>query len=405
MNKPSKTRWMVVPCPDYDVEGLESWLEEQAGRGLFLSEDGFFLGFACFTVDAPRRARYRLEAAPKERAFSDFPDNKDAAISLMQEMGWQFVTEWREFLIYCTFDSSLPELNTDPAVQAISLKRVQSALSNRLFSVVYWLAIHPALNYFLRLPAFLLAILTLGTFRSVLLAALTLFLSLGALTDYLRLRKLRKKLRLGEPLQHGDGWKKRTRRYLARRAAEIPAMLLWVVLFVQVLGLKTDVHVPLESFGETIPFARAEALLAQSPDVHVTDLAATVHKQNDLLAPEIFSLHEYGSLAEGGSFRYQADYYALRTDALAARLAEEIYRCDLWGVKRNYPKNNHTVTNLDAPDIGADQLYCFRLPFGEYRIILQSGRRVLSVSLFFFGDADFSPQEAARTLLDSIKSS
>lgn len=40
-----KQRWVLVPCPDYDVPAMESWLEEQAMQGLFLSkDDGFFLG-------------------------------------------------------------------------------------------------------------------------------------------------------------------------------------------------------------------------------------------------------------------------------------------------------------------------------------------------------------------------
>ena len=31
-----KQRWVLVPCPDYDVPAMESWLEEQAMQGLFL---------------------------------------------------------------------------------------------------------------------------------------------------------------------------------------------------------------------------------------------------------------------------------------------------------------------------------------------------------------------------------
>ena len=65
-----KQRWVLVPCPDYDVPAMESWLEEQAMQGLFLSkDDGFFLGLACFESGAPRRVRYRLDAVPKEKAF------------------------------------------------------------------------------------------------------------------------------------------------------------------------------------------------------------------------------------------------------------------------------------------------------------------------------------------------
>ena len=74
-----KQRWVLVPCPDYDVPAMESWLEEQAMQGLFLSkDDGFFLGLACFETGNPKRVRYRLDAVPKEKAFSEFDEKKQA---------------------------------------------------------------------------------------------------------------------------------------------------------------------------------------------------------------------------------------------------------------------------------------------------------------------------------------
>lgn len=141
-----KQRWVLVPCPDYDVPAMESWLEEQAMQGLFLSkDDGFFLGLACFETGNPKRVRYRLDAVPKEKAFSEFDEKKQAAIALAEEMGWEFVAEWKEFLIYRCDDAHLPELNTDPAVQALSLKRVQNALADRVFSTCYYLFLYPIL--------------------------------------------------------------------------------------------------------------------------------------------------------------------------------------------------------------------------------------------------------------------
>ena len=156
-----KQRWVLVPCLDYDVPAMESWLEEQAMQGLFLSkDDGFFLGLACFETGNPKRVRYRLGAVPKEKAFSEFDEKKQAAIALAEEMGWEFVAEWKEFLIYRCDDAHLPELNTDPAVQALSLKRVQGALADRVFSTCYYLFLYPILLFLLQQPTFLLGVLT-----------------------------------------------------------------------------------------------------------------------------------------------------------------------------------------------------------------------------------------------------
>ena len=188
-----KERWLLVPCPDYDVAAMEAWLEQQAQKGLFLSaENGFFLGLACFEVGSPKRVRYRLDVIPKEKVFADFPENKAAAIELAHEMGWEFVTERREFLIYRCDDEMLPELNTDPAVQALSLRRVQSTLSNRVFMSFYYLFIYPVLLLSFRLPALLLSVVTLGTLRLLALLLIALVQTLGAVCDWRRLRKLRK---------------------------------------------------------------------------------------------------------------------------------------------------------------------------------------------------------------------
>ena len=79
-------------------------------QGLFLSkDDGFFLGLACFESGAPRRVRYRLDAVPKEKAFSEFDAVHGGKLRyLAEEMGWEFVAEWKEFLIYRCGDAHLP---------------------------------------------------------------------------------------------------------------------------------------------------------------------------------------------------------------------------------------------------------------------------------------------------------
>ena len=44
--KPGRRCLRPVPCPDYDVEGMESWLTDMEARGLRLSREGFFAGVA-----------------------------------------------------------------------------------------------------------------------------------------------------------------------------------------------------------------------------------------------------------------------------------------------------------------------------------------------------------------------
>ena len=58
-----KTVRRYPPCPDYDVEAMESWLSDMADQGLVLSRDGFFFGFGYFEKTEPKKMRYRLEGS------------------------------------------------------------------------------------------------------------------------------------------------------------------------------------------------------------------------------------------------------------------------------------------------------------------------------------------------------
>ena len=55
-----KTYYRLVPCPSYDVEGMESWLEDLAEEGLFLTRDGFFCGFGSSTRTSTPELSYEL---------------------------------------------------------------------------------------------------------------------------------------------------------------------------------------------------------------------------------------------------------------------------------------------------------------------------------------------------------
>ena len=82
--EPRRT-WRFPPCPGYDVEATESWLQSMAAQGMVLGEDGFFAGFACFVLGEPRRIRYRVEAAPPKGMFDDHTGPDEEARSLSEE--------------------------------------------------------------------------------------------------------------------------------------------------------------------------------------------------------------------------------------------------------------------------------------------------------------------------------
>ena len=397
-----KERWLLVPCPDYDVAAMEAWLEQQAQKGLFLSaENGFFLGFACFEVGNPKRVRYRLDVIPKEKVFADFPENKAAAIQLAQEMGWEFVTERREFLIYRCDDETLPELNTDPAVQALSLKRVQRNLSSRVWSTCYCFFVYSILLFALRMPAFLLSVLTLGTLRVLTLFLITAVMAAGEICDWRRLRKLRNHLQAGGRIEHtqeNPGW---TKRSVAEKIASPILTAVWIALLISFVvktgnparSTQTDLN------ASPLPAASSFLTLPQE-DADDRDELTLLARRDVLVQGDIYTLEE-----RAGSFRYDAEYYDMRAPWLAKWLADDFARYDARGI---FSSRTYRITSLDLPALDADTAYCYFLQdtrrghYWGHRVIVQKGCKVISADIWWTYDSDFPAETFARALLAAI---
>ena len=398
MNKlAKKRRWLLVPCPDYDVPAMESWLEAQAEKGFFLSkDDGFFLGFACFEVGAPGHARYRLDAAPKEKLLDDFPENKQTAIDLAQEMGWECIAEWKEFLIYRCADETLPELNTDPAVQALSLKRVQKALSMRIFNTCYYLFLYPLLLFVLRVPSFLLGILTFGTLRFLALLLLTIVQTAGAVRDWRQLKKLRSHLQAGGQIAHTNGWRDGAKRCLARKLLTPVLDVFWLLLLFGFV-LKPDAAANAQKIDVSAAPVPTLCDFAALSEKEKASGSLTLSRSRDLLAPEICHLSETRSY-----YSYSADLYKLRAPWLAKWLANDLRRYDESRVSRLFSGRRETLTECSLPPLEADTALCYK-DHGLYRLLLQKDSTLLSVSLWWPAGEDFPAETIARTLLAALK--
>ena len=65
--KTKTRRW--IPCQSYDLEAMESWLEEMARCGWRLEQVGCFGCTAAFAAAAPQMVRYRLTSAMDADTF------------------------------------------------------------------------------------------------------------------------------------------------------------------------------------------------------------------------------------------------------------------------------------------------------------------------------------------------
>ena len=143
-------RHRLPPCPNYDLPCIQAWLEHMARQGLHLDgASGFFAGLATFTEGQPAQVKYRLEAVTKTGGlFDDHSEPTDEAIQLAEEMGWEYVCRWQNFDIYRSDDPFAPELNTDPQLQAQSLKAVEKRMRGEVHTALFWWILYPLLRSF-----------------------------------------------------------------------------------------------------------------------------------------------------------------------------------------------------------------------------------------------------------------
>ena len=95
----------LMPYEPYEIDALESWLDEQARKGCFLSQShGKWLQFY---RDAPRPLRCRIDVKPD-------PGYREDRVAAFRDMGWEYVCELSPQLdVYTCGDPSVPDLNTD----------------------------------------------------------------------------------------------------------------------------------------------------------------------------------------------------------------------------------------------------------------------------------------------------
>ena len=356
--------WRRVPCPAYDVEGMESWLEAMAARGLFLTEAGFALGFGCFRRGEPGRLWYRLAAAPdgERREEPTLPE------------GWTHVADWGEFQV-CR-GSCPPEREgrraDDPvaAVQRELVRRNQRAagiclaLLPLLIGVRLWNRWTMTL-WTLGAPACLAGLLLLLWAMSRLAAALC---RLGRLQRY-----------LAAP-EGGIAPKPRHRR---RAPAAAAAAALLLLLLLRPGGLLRREAAPLEEFTGAVPFATL-AELGPPGRYELLNLGASgnrVQAGSSRLAPAAVSWRENASIypAEGGSYFgvLYVDYYEVCAPWLARALAREVWAAE-----------SRAGDPLALPRMPVDFAAGSRSDSpleGVYTVVLQRDNAVLRV-LFFQGE-------------------
>ncbi len=195
-----KLYWKPILVSQYDIAGMETWLERTAEKGFLLYDLGHIFGK--FTKSEPKKVRYRLEPAGEDTEYPSL---------LMQDLykqnGWQYIATFRKlFHVFMTEDTAVPEIHTDPLVQSESLKTLDHQRRNTvLFSLVFDLVLLISWGHLFRgrwVSYFVL------NFNPSLYLILPLFIWGIFIVFNGPIAKLWRSLRAGRPLEHRRNYKR-----------------------------------------------------------------------------------------------------------------------------------------------------------------------------------------------------
>lgn len=350
MAKEKKTIHRLAPCPNYDVERLESWLQDMAKEGWLLSKDAIWT--FTFEKSAPQAMRYRLE--PKKKVHTDYtnaPD--DDEVDLFREYGWEFVTQFDSFYIYSTADPHARELNTDYAVQAAALKSMKrsttGSLVTQLFCLFYWIPKY--VNEFYRF---------LVTFDWPYLALFVILLVSAVIYNcnrFYHIYKLRKQLKNNVPLDHNKPWKKDAPRHRVSYVLEAAVIVLFFTLAFSsctVNFLQEDT--PTAEYPGDPPFVTMADILPGS--IYTAEKFSsynTYKSYSTSMSPTIIEWREFGKIVTSdgkiidGSL--SIDYYETVSPTLARGLVDDFLY---------YYQKYDDFQIIDGPEIDADYVVTFQ---------------------------------------------
>ena len=400
-NEEKKIYYRLIPCPSYDVEGMESWLEDMAEQGLFLTGDGFFCGFGFFHKEEPKKAKYRLQVSELDAGVlsdNDEPEKEQQEIS--EALGWQFVARRGEFFIYRSMEENVRELNTDPEVQALSMKMVQKRQYNSLFNCLLWLIVYPLLKKNGAVIAPMLYMKTWFYFFSILLV---LWFFLGSVRKLVHYTKIRRKLKNGEQLNREKNWKKWAWLYPTKIVLLIVLCCTWGCI---VLGnihrtVLFEDEIPLEEYTKNPPFATMADMAPGKPyEIEDMGYVNTVTEWSDFLAPVNFIWEEYATVQVTEdreiSGLWDINYHELRWEWMAKLLAKDYMRMD----------QERDFEFLYEMDLGIDYAVAYMDDIHMEKVILRQGNKVLQGTFHeYFGEEKehLSLEEWAKIMADSIK--
>lgn len=368
-----KRVYKLTPVREYDIAGVESWLEDMARHGLYLKK--FRPLFCTFQRGKPGEVRYRLE--PHRRILDD--ELPQSMLELYGQFGWDCVDEVnRSMLIFSTQNAAAPELHSDPELQEKQWRKLYQSVRNSFI-----------LNLFLALLILvLIGSLLFGSGTPVLNLIETSLLPLAflelwvivqlmvSIPDLSLLSTTVRQLKGGIPLEHRTV-------YPHRRPLAVPAflaslvILLLVIMGNYILPLTGGGIHSLEDVQDFTPLSLASLEgPGYQPDSFVSggvDYANFSRQKHYFLCWRQWEVVQSGRFeADGQWIRLEIQWYDLTLPFLATPLAQEQLQAatrledDIWWTAPEDTVRTWTVTQF--PNLGLDYLAVAQDEQGSFQI-------------------------------------
>lgn len=311
----------VWPVNTYDVAANETWLEDMAREGWFLTGSTGWKG--CFKKGEPRECRYRMEPMPRKKK-KPTPERIEAYAAL----GWDYVTTCADiFCVWRCDDPAAPELDTDPVVQAEGWHYVRRRMGRSFLGSLALLAVLIGLllwgNSVDRTPL-LDAIVRRAPGEGLLYILLFLGSAVLAVQEWRTMRRLLHRLRTGIPLERPAPYRMQRRLGQVMFAMVVCLIVIWI--FGGLFGWDEgrDIQKHSDSVRSDVVYVDLREM-GETADTEFWDCRTKIHE----LCPRMYETRQLALGPWRGSSRdveagMVTTYYRMLTQGLARQLAKEL---------------------------------------------------------------------------------
>lgn len=371
--------YKLKPGSSFRIGEHESWYSYMASKGLILESTMY--RFAYFKKSKPQSLRYRIEVSSKGYYISD--EQK----SMYEEAGWTYVDSYSSYynkICFHVFSSpeelNILELHTDPAEQSYTLKELNLNLCKDTFFRVFYIIVMLVLQglSWSRFEYPWLSLVNLASPIMLILPMIIIFLIVDSINSSIGIRKLKRNLLEGKPINHKADWKVGV---LWNRTIALLFSIVCIMLIISFFNpsSKSYVHSSTEEIN-ALPIILLEDI---EETKEITRTASSFHRypeqsnyyevHNNFFAPINYTSSESAKVKDKPVISPYASYssslrsntYKLRFKSMTHKVFEDILK------KQSRYESYIKIINPDF-----QQLYINELPDG-FHIIASCGRNII----------------------------